>query len=295
MVLVNILSPQWTLLAGILLALIFQGKDIQNIAKDWSARLLQVSVILLGASLNFNAVLAQGSESVVMTFLSILFVFIIGYLGRKALKVNEEQGLLITMGTAICGGSAIGALSPVIKADTMSITISIGVVFLLNALAVFIFPFLGNIFELTQDQFGLWAALAIHDTSSVVAASAIYGEKSLEIATTVKLIRALWIIPVTLFFSFYTKGTQKGKISIPWFIFGFLAISMLFTFMDFPASYKTNVSALAKTGFSITLFLIGLTFDFKKIRSVGIRPLLLGIGLWVIVSALSLTLIRLYV
>jgi uncharacterized integral membrane protein (TIGR00698 family) len=292
--LMNLLSPQWTLLTGIILSLFFQGKDIQTSAKKWSTKLLQLSVILLGASLNFNAVLAQGGESVIVTFLSILFVFFIGYLGRKALKVNDEQGLLITMGTAICGGSAIGALSPVIKADTMSITISIGVVFLLNALAVFIFPFLGSFFELTQDQFGLWAALAIHDTSSVVAASAIYGEKSLEIATTVKLIRALWIIPVTLFFSFYTKGTQKGRISIPWFIFGFLAVSMLFTFVDFPGNYKTNVTALAKAGFSITLFLIGLTFDFKKIRSVGLRPLLLGIGLWVIVSSLSLTLIKLF-
>lgn len=291
----NLLSPQWTLLTGIILSLFIQGKDIQTSAKKWSAKLLQMSVILLGASLNFNAVLAQGGESVMVTFLSILFVFFIGYLGRKALKVNDEQGLLITMGTAICGGSAIGALSPVIKADTMAITISIGVVFLLNALAVFIFPFLGNLFELTQDQFGLWAALAIHDTSSVVAASAIYGEKSLEIATTVKLIRALWIIPVTLFFSFYTKGTEKGKISIPWFIFGFLAVSMLFTFVDIPGNYKTNVTALAKAGFSITLFLIGLTFDFKKIRSVGLRPLLLGIGLWVIVSSLSLTLIKLFV
>lgn len=290
----NLLSPQWTLLTGIILSLFFQGKDIQMISKKWSAKLLQLSVILLGASLNFNAVLAQGIESVIVTFFSILFVFFIGYLGRKALKVNDEQGLLITMGTAICGGSAIGALSPVIKADTMAITISIGVVFLLNALAVFIFPVLGNFFELSQDQFGLWAALAIHDTSSVVAASSIYGEKSLEIATTVKLIRALWIIPVTLFFSFYTKGTQKGKISIPWFIFGFLAVSMLFTFIDDPGNYKANVTALAKTGFSITLFLIGLTFDFKKIQSVGSRPLFLGVGLWVIVSSLSLVFIKHY-
>lgn len=294
MVPMSYFSPQWTLLTGIFLSIFLQGKDIQTSAKKWSGKLLQISVILLGASLNFSSVLAQGSESVIITFVSILAIFLLGFLGRKALKVDKEQGLLITMGTAICGGSAIGALAPVIKADTMSITISIGVVFLLNALAVFIFPFLGNVFELSQEQFGLWAALAVHDTSSVVAASAIYGEKSLEIATTVKLIRALWIIPVTLFFSFYTKGTQKGKISIPWFIFGFLAVSMFFTFMDFPESYKANVTALAKAGFSITLFLIGLTFDFKKIRSVGLRPLFLGIGLWVIVSFLSLILIKLF-
>jgi uncharacterized integral membrane protein (TIGR00698 family) len=291
----NLLSPQWTLLTGIVLSLFFQGHDLQNYAKKYSAKLLQISVILLGASLNFNAVLNQGSDGVLITFFSILFVFFLGHFGRKALKVDYQQGLLITMGTAICGGSAIGALSPVIKAETMAITVSIGVVFLLNALAVFIFPFFGHLFELTQEQFGLWSALAIHDTSSVVAASSIYGSKALEIATTVKLIRALWIIPVTLFFSFYTRGATKGKITIPWFIFGFLLVSMLFTFGDMPGTYKSYVTDLAKTGFAITLFLIGLTFDFKKIKAVGLKPLLLGVGLWVIVSILSLVLIKLYV
>lgn len=291
----NFLSPQWTLLTGIVLSLFIQGHDLQNSAKKISAKLLQLSVILLGASLNFNAVLDQGSEGILITFLSILFVFLLGYFGRTALKVDPQQGLLITMGTAICGGSAIGALSPVIKAETMSITVSIGVVFLLNALAVFIFPFFGHILGLTQDQFGLWSALAIHDTSSVVAASAIYGSKALEVATTVKLIRALWIIPVTLFFSFYTRGAMKGKITIPWFIFGFLVVSMLFTFVDIPGNYKINVTGLAKAGFAITLFLIGLTFDFKKIKAVGLRPLLLGMGLWTIVSILSVEIGRAHV
>lgn len=291
----NILSPQWTLLTGIAISLLIQGNDFQNHAKKYSGILLQLSVILLGASLNFNAVLNQGSEGVLITFLSILFVFLLGHFGRKILNVDHHQGLLITMGTAICGGSAIGALSPIIKAETMAITVSIGVVFLLNALAIFIFPFLGHTFELTQDQFGLWSALAIHDTSSVVAASAIYGSKALEIATTIKLIRALWIIPITLFFSFYARGATKGKITIPWFVFGFLLVSMLFTFVDIPGSYKSYVTDLAKSGFAITLFLIGLTFDFKKIKAVGLRPLLLGVGLWIIVSILSLVLIKLYV
>lgn len=291
----NILSPQWTLLTGIALSFFIQGHDLQNLAKKYSTKLLQLSVILLGASLNFNAVISQGSDGALITFLSIIFVFLLGHFGRKALKVDYQQGLLITMGTAICGGSAIGALSPVIKAETMAITVSIGVVFLLNAIAVFIFPPLGHMLELTQEQFGLWSALAIHDTSSVVAASAIYGSKALEIATTVKLIRALWIIPITLFFSFYTKGATKGKITIPWFIFGFLLVSMLFTFVDIPGNYKANVTILAKTGFAITLFLIGLTFEFKKIKAVGLQPLLLGVGLWIIISTLSLVLIKIYV
>lgn len=291
----TILSPQWTLLIGIIISFFIQGHAIQGHAKKISARLLQISVILLGASLNFHSVLNQGLDGALITLISIIFVFIIGYLGRLIFRVNREQGLLITMGTAICGGSAIGALSPVIKADTMAITVSIGVVFLLNALAIFLFPPLGHFFELTQDQFGIWAALAIHDTSSVVAASAIYGSKALEIATTIKLIRALWIIPITLFFSFYTRGASKGKISIPWFILGFLMISMLFTFIEIPGNLQTNVISMAKSGFALTLFLIGLTFDFKKIKSVGIKPLLLGVSLWIIVSSVSLMLIKLYV
>lgn len=290
----NILSPQWTLLSGIILSFFFRDGDLQNLAKKYSTRFLQLSVILLGASLDFNTVLKQGSDGIIITFLSIVFVFVLGHQGGKVLKVEYQQRILITMGTAICGGSAIGALSPVIKAETMAITISIAVVFLLNALAVFIFPFFGNFFELTQNQFGIWSALAIHDTSSVVAASSIYGNKALEIATTLKLIRALWIIPVTLIFSFYTKGATKGKIAIPWFVVGFLLVSMAFTFIEMPGTYKHFVIDLSRFGFAVTLFLIGITFDFKKLRAVGLRPLLLGVGLWLIVSSLSLFLIKLY-
>lgn len=211
----SLLSPQLTLISGIVLSFLIQGKSVQLKAKTWSTRLLQLSVILLGASLNFHAVIDQGTDGAALTFVSILFVFLIGHFGRKLFKVDKNQGLLITAGTAICGGSAIGALSPVIKAETTAITVSFAVVFLLNALAVFIFPFLGNVFGLSQEQFGLWAALAIHDTSSVVAASSIYGSHALEIATTVKLIRALWIIPLTLFFSFTTRGAEKAGFQFP--------------------------------------------------------------------------------
>lgn len=288
----NLISPQSALLTGIILSFLIRHNDLKDKAKLFSSKLLQLSVIFLGASLNFHSVLNQGSSGILVTLISILTVFLFGYLGRRILKVESDQGLLITMGTAICGGSAIGALAPVIRAETLAITISIAVVFLLNALAAFVFPLIGNLFELTQEQFGLWAALAIHDTSSVVAASSIYGNKALEVATTVKLIRALWIIPITLFFSFYSRGATKGKISIPWFIFGFLLVSMLFTFSDFPESYKTTVSGLAKLGFSITLFLIGLTFDYKKIVSVGPRPLIMGVSLWILVSVLALVYVR---
>jgi uncharacterized integral membrane protein (TIGR00698 family) len=290
----NFFSPQWTLLFGIILSLFIRGSVTQDRAKIYSSLLLQLSVILLGASLNFNAVLNQGGNNALITFISILSVFILGYALRKAFKIESDQGLLITTGTAICGGSAIGALSPVIKADSMAITVSIAVVFLLNAVALYIFPIIGHWTELTQDQFGLWAALAIHDTSSVVAASSIYGKEALEVATTTKLIRALWIIPITFFFSFYSKKASKGSVSIPWFIFGFLMVSMFFTFTNIPTIYKTTVTSLAKYGFSLTLFLIGLTFDFTKIKTVGPKPLFMGITLWVIVSSLSLFLIKIY-
>lgn len=285
------LSPQWTLLAGILLALLLPYNiNREEKAKRWSSKLLQASVILLGASLNFNSVLKQGTAGAGLTFLSILFVFSLGFLGVKWFKINKDQGTLITMGTAICGGSAIGALAPVIASDGLAIAVSMGVVFLLNAVAVFIFPFIGELFALTQEQFGLWSALAIHDTSSVVAASSIYGEKALEVATTVKLTRALWIIPITLFFSVYSRKGGDAKVKLPWFILGFLALSLTFTFFDLSRELQDNLTKISKAGFSATLFLIGLTFSMNKIKQVGAKPLIFGISLWVIVSVASLLL-----
>lgn len=288
----NILSPQWMLLLGIILSIVFANDRLQNSSKKWGSKLLQWSVILLGSSLNFNSVIKQGADGILITFTSILFVYLIGMLGAKLLKIEKIQSILITMGTAICGGSAIGAIAPVIQADAMAITISIGVVFLLNGLAVFIFPLLGDFFSLSQEQFGLWAALAIHDTSSVVAASAIYGAKALEVGTTIKLTRALWIIPISLLYAFKYKNESKQKISIPWFIFGFMGLSLLFTFFDFPTEVKSSFSHASKLGFSLTLFLIGYSFNLKKIKEVGARPLIFGILLWIIVSILSLILVK---
>lgn len=281
-------SPQWMLLVGMLLSLLIQGNALQAKAKNISAKLLQISIVLLGASLNFNAVLNQGGSGILTTLVSILLVFFLGFLTQKMFRVENEQATLITMGTAICGGSAIGALAPVIKAQNFSITVAIGVVFILNALAIFIYPPVGTTLGLNQEQFGIWSALAIHDTSSVVAASSLYGEEALSTATTLKLIRALWIIPITLVFSFLQKDQKAGKMTIPWFILGFVISSLIFTFAGIPESITANVSELAKVGFTITLFLIGLTFDFKKIRQVGLRPLFMGSLLWIVVSTLSL-------
>ncbi|MBG59747.1 MAG: putative sulfate exporter family transporter [Peredibacter sp.] len=289
----SFLSPQYTLLAGIVLALLLPyNKSRESKARLWSSKLLQVSVILLGASLNFNSVLKQGANGAGLTFISIIFVFVLGLLGVKWLKMNKDQGTLITMGTAICGGSAIGALAPVIAADGLAIAVSMGVVFLLNAVAVFIFPFFGEMLALSQEQFGLWSALAIHDTSSVVAASSIYGSKALEVATTVKLTRALWIVPVTLFFSVYSRKDGSTKVKLPWFIFGFLALSLIFTFFDLPLELQETLKKISKAGFAITLFLIGLTFSMNKIRQVGARPLIFGVVLWILVSFASLFLVQ---
>lgn len=290
----NYFSPQWTLLAGIILSFFFQGSFIQNYAKKVSGVLLQTSVVLLGAALNFKIVASQGGPSLIITFLSISFVFALGFLGMKLLKIQKTQGLLITSGTAICGGSAMAALSPILKADNLSMAISFGIVFLLNALAVFIFPFIGGLLELSQEQFGMWAALAIHDTSSVVAATSIYGNKALEVGTFIKLIRALWIIPIALGFSFYVKTDTQSRIKIPWFIFGFLLMSLIFTFLNISSETKQMATNLSKLGFAITLFLIGLSFKLKELKTVGFKPLLLGVLLWVLIGLSTLGLITNY-
>jgi uncharacterized integral membrane protein (TIGR00698 family) len=287
------ISPQWALATGILLSfLILKHEKWQISAKAWGAKLLQFSVILLGTSLNFHSVLKQGASGVLITFVSIASVFLLGAIGTKLLKLDKNQSLLITMGTAICGGSAIAALAPVIAADSLAVTISIGIVFLLNALAVFIFPPIGEWLALSQQDFGLWSALAIHDTSSVVAASSIYGQEALGVATTVKLTRALWIIPITLFFSLKASKETKKKMTIPWFIVGFLIMSLAFTFIEPLHQFKSSFLTVSKLGFSLTLFCIGLTFDLNKIKKVGMRPFIFGSSLWVIVTALSLIYVK---
>lgn len=286
------ISPQWALVSGILLSF-FTAKNIslQQKSKIWSTRLLQFSVILLGASLNFYHVIQQGATGALITFISIALIFAIGDLFIRMGRLERKLGTLITMGTAICGGSAIGALAPVIAADSMAITVSMAIVFLLNALAVFVFPFIGNIMQLSQEAFGMWAALAIHDTSSVVAASTLYGSEALGVATTVKLTRALWIIPITMAFAVMRKNEDK-KITYPWFVFGFVLMSLAFTFIESLQSWKDNFLFISKNGFSITLFLIGLTFNFKKMKEVGRRPFLFGFLLWILVSGASLVYVR---
>ena len=199
---------------------------------------------------------------------------------------------MIAAGTAICGGSAIAAVGPVVKADDNQMSMSLGTIFILNAIALFIFPPIGHLLGLTQEQFGLWAAIAIHDTSSVVGAGAAYGETALEIATMVKLTRALWIIPITILTMFLFK--QKGaKITIPWFILFFILAMVANTFLSLPEALTRSVVWAAKQGLTLTLFLIGAGLSRQVIRQVGIRPMVQGVLLWIFIGAISLGVILL--
>ena len=204
--------------------------------------------------------------------------------------MEKRTSHLLSSGTAICGGSAIAAVAPVIDATEKDMSISLGVVFLLNSVALIIFPFLGGILELTQHQFGLWAAIAIHDTSSVVGAAYAFGDEALKIATTVKLARALWIIPLSFVSLYLFKG--KGKsVKIPWFMFLFIIAILMNTYLVIPISLTSGITSISKSLLVLTLFLIGAGLSVEKIKSAGIKPMVLGVSLWVAISVLSLLVI----
>jgi len=248
---------------------------------------LQVSIVVQGIGLDFNRVLATGKESFILTLISIMAIFLVGYFLSRLFKLDQTLSLLIIMGTAICGGSAIAALAPVLAASAGALSISLALVFGLNIVAIYTFPALGHWMDLSQSAFGTWAALAIHDTSSVTAAAAAYGAEALNLATTIKLTRALWIIPVTLSFSIWKSG-KAGKIKIPWFIAGFIIASLVFTNVPFLHQYASTFAPLAKIGFTLVLFLLGITFDFQLMKSVSLRPVLFGILLWILVTVACL-------
>ena len=285
------LPPHWSILLGVLFSLLLPESEwFKKNGKVLSSRLLQVSIVLLGSGLNFQTVLREGTQGVVITFVSIGSVFILGSILARVFKVDSPLSTLITAGTSICGGSAISALSPILKADSLTMATSLGIVFILNATAVFLFPPLAHYFDLTQIQFGTWAALAIHDTSSVVAASLIYGEEALKVGTTLKLTRALWIIPLSLIFA--TMRKSENKITIPWFIFFFLGNSLLFTFFTDLNFLVPHFNKISKIGLSLTLFLIGLGLNKNQIKQIGFRPVLMGLFLWIFTTAGSLIFVK---
>lgn len=251
--------------------------------------LLQTSVVLLGFGMNLFEVAKAGKDGFFFTVATIFGTLALGFLVGRLLKVKEKTSNLIAAGTAICGGSAIAAVAPVIDADGEEISVSLGTIFILNSIALFLFPFIGHGLNLSQNQFGIWAAIAIHDTSSVVGAAAKYGDEALRIATTVKLTRALWIAPVAFLFSFFYRD-KKTKIAVPYFIFLFLLATVVRTYApeNFPAVIFDWLVRLAKTGLTLTLFLIGASLSRDVLKKVGVRPLVLGVVLWIVISVCSL-------
>jgi uncharacterized integral membrane protein (TIGR00698 family) len=258
--------------------------------KSLSKTLLQASVVGLGFGMNLRDVLRAGSSGFVYTALGIAATMLIGVALGRLLKVERVSALLISVGTAICGGSAIAAVGPVAGANDEEMSVSLGTVFILNSIALLIFPLIGQGFGLSQEQFGLWAALAIHDTSSVVGATAKYGAAALAVGATVKLARALWIVPLTVGTALVKRN--EARIQWPWFILFFLIAAMIRT--AFPAAHGAFdlLKEIARIGLTVTLFLIGCGISKKTLRTVGVRPLAQGVILWVIVGVLSLAIIR---
>ena len=239
--------------------------------------------------MNLYESLASGREGMLFTIISVVGTLAIGMLiGRTLLKVDKETAYLISSGTAICGGSAIAAVGPVIKAKPANMSVALAVVFVLNAVALFIFPSIGHWLSLSQQEFGTWAAIAIHDTSSVVGAGAAYGEEALKVATTIKLTRALWIIPLALATSFIFKS-KDHKISVPWFILYFVIAILLNTFiLDNVPSIGIIISGIARKCLTLTMFFIGASLSTDVLSTVGIKPLIQGILLWIVISIGSL-------
>ena len=280
------ISPPIALLIGIGVAQTF-GNPYLYLNHKATSFLLKASVIGLGFGMNFHSAVQAGKEGIVFTIASIVGTLTLGLLLGKFLKIEKKTSHLIACGTAICGGSAIAAISPVIKAGENQISIALGTIFILNSVALFVFPAIGHLLNLSQTQFGIWAAIAIHDTSSVVGAANKYGAEALQVATTVKLARALWIIPVAILSSWLFKN-GKQKINIPYFI-GFFILAMLMnTYL--PAIHPVTgiLVTLAKIGLTVTLFLIGSGLSAKVLKSVGVKPLLQGIILWAVISVSAL-------
>jgi uncharacterized integral membrane protein (TIGR00698 family) len=281
-------TPPAALFTGLAFALLC-GQAYPKFNKKVSKKLLQYSVIGLGFGMNLHASLASGKEGMLFTIISVIGTMLIGmFIGMKILKVNRDTSYLISSGTAICGGSAIAAVGPVIKAKESDMSVALATIFVLNAVALFIFPTIGEWLGLTQQQFGTWAAIAIHDTSSVVGAGAAYGEEALQVATTIKLTRALWIIPLALVTSVIFRNSSN-KISIPWFILWFVVAILLNTYvLDGVPQVGKAIAGVARKGLIITMFFIGASLSTDTLKAVGIKPLVQGVMLWVLISIGSL-------
>ena len=289
----GLISTPFALLAGLIYGLAFPH-PYHLAARKLSAFLLQASIVALGFGMNLHEVVRAGRTGFLYTALSISVAMLLGLGIGRLFKVQHIPSLLISTGTAICGGSAIAAIGPVVNAGEEEMAVALGTVFVLNSVALFLFPAIGYILHLTQSQFGLWSALAIHDTSSVVGATAKYGSQALTIGTTIKLARALWIVPLA--FAVAILKRSKTRIKWPWFILFFclaaVAGTYLPAYLPWFGSLYPKLSTLGKTGLTVTLYLIGTGISKSTLKEVGVRPLLQGLLLWAIVAITSLALIR---
>ncbi len=285
----SFISPPLALTLGILFGLVLSN-PFPLVTRRISQWLLQGSVVALGFGMNLHEVLKAGRSGFIYTALGIAFALLVGLTIGKFLRVRGNSSYLITAGTAICGGSAIAAIAPILHADEEEMAVSLGTVFVLNSVALLIFPPLGHLLGLSQTQFGLWAALAIHDTSSVVGAASRYGAQALVIGTTVKLARALWIVPLALATAAIKRS--KSKIHFPWFILFFCLAAVVNTYLALFSTYSKSLFQLGHLGLTATLFLIGSGISRSTLRQVGWRPLVQGVLLWIVVGVTSLYFIR---
>ncbi len=284
----TLLSPPFALLAGLIYGFTLTH-PFHAESKRLSKFLLQASVVALGFGMNLHEVIHAGRSGFLYTAGSITFAMLLGLGLGYLIKVGKKSAFLISAGTAICGGSAIAAVGPIADANEEEMAVALGTVFILNSIALFLFPVIGYWLHLSQSQFGLWSALAIHDTSSVVGATAKYGATALAVGTTIKLARALWIVPL----SFVTAVTLKSKARIqwPWFILFFCLAALLNTLLPAFHAMFGGFNHLGKIGLTVTLFLIGTGLNKQTVQKVGARPLLQGLALWIIVGTGALTLV----
>ena len=280
------ISPAIALLIGLCLSLL--GIRHENFSR-YKSFVLQASIVLMGFGMNVTQVINASKTGFLVTAVSVTVTLTLGLLLGKMLKVERNTSMLIASGTAICGGSAIAAIAPVLRAKDAEISFSLIVIFVLNAVALFIFPVIGHYFNLSQETFGLWSAIAIHDTSSVVGAGAIYGAKALEVGTIVKLTRTLWIIPLALGIAFFNNKNEKtGKFNPPWFIGLFVLAIISVQFLPAWTATFEHLYWLGRKGMVIALFLIGSNLSVQEVKKAGARSFILGITLWLIVASSSL-------
>jgi uncharacterized integral membrane protein (TIGR00698 family) len=280
------ISAPTALVGGIAFGIIAGNPWVKSVSV-WTRRLLQISVVGLGFGMNLPELIKTGKDAFLYTAISISLTMAVGLLLGKVFKTKRGTSILISFGTAICGGSAIAAMAPVIKAEAEETGVALATIFTLNSAALILFPPLGHLLNISQRQFGLWAALAIHDTSSVVGAAAAYGALALAIGTTVKLTRALWIMPAALIGAWFTKS--EDKVSVPFFIIGFILAAVISTLVPQFGSVWHGFNSIAKQSLVVTLFLIGSGLTREVLGETGIRPLAQGITLWIVVSIISCT------